>query len=72
MNTAPALQWLDARYEEIMDRYHGDFQYAAGHRKRWRGPEHVRPMVEFLSVMDAGPGMRVAASDYHDPERWWL
>jgi hypothetical protein len=70
MTTAPALDWLDARFEQIMDRHNGDFRYAAGHRKKWYGPEHVRPMIEFLSVMDAGASMRVTARDYDDPD-WW-
>ena len=69
---APALDWLDARFEEIMLRYEGDFADAAGHRKRWHGPEHVRPMIELLSVMDAGAPMRVIPRDYDDPGRWLL
>jgi hypothetical protein len=72
ITTAPALEWLDARFEEIMDRFDGDFCYVAGHRYKWHGPEHVRPMIELLSVMDAGPSMRVIPSDYHDPDRWPL
>jgi hypothetical protein len=69
MTSTPALDWLDTRFGEIMDRYKGDFRYAVGHRKRWHGPEHVRPMIEFLSVMDAGASMRVTACDYNDPDR---
>jgi hypothetical protein len=71
MTTTPALQWLDAHFEQIAELHTGDFRYAPGHRK-WRGPEHVRPMIELLSVMDAGPAMRVIPADYDDPERWWL
>ena len=70
MTTVHALDWLDARFEQVMDRHNGDFRYAAGHRKKWHGPEHVRPMIEFLSVMDAGASMRVTARDYDDPD-WW-
>ena len=70
--SAPALEWLDARFEEITDRYAGDFRYAAGRRRKWQGPEHVRPMIELLSVMDAGRSMRVIPSDYDDPGRWPL
>ena len=55
-----------------MLRYGGDFAYAAGHSKRWHGPEHVRPMIELLSVMDAGPAMRVIPGDYDDSGRWPL
>ena len=72
MTSTPALDWLDAQFEEIMLRYAGDFRYAAGHRTKWRGPAHVRPMIELLSVMDAGACMRVAPCDYDDPDRWWL
>jgi hypothetical protein len=68
MTTAPALDWLDTRFEQIMDRHNGDFRHAAGHRKKWHGPEHVRPMIEFLSVMDAGASMRVTVRDYDDPD----
>jgi hypothetical protein len=68
MTTAPALDWLDTRFEQIMDRHNGDFRHAAGHRNKWHGPEHVRPMIEFLSVMDAGASMRVTARDYDDPD----
>ena len=68
----PALDWLNTRFEEITRRYAADFRYAAGHRKTWHGPEHVRPMIEFLSVMDAGPSMRVIPGDYDDPGRWPL
>jgi hypothetical protein len=70
--TTAAVDWLDARFEEITRRYAGDFRYAAGHRKKWHGPEHVRPMIELRSVMDAGASMRVIPSDYDDPGRWPL
>ena len=40
--------------------------------EKWHGPAHVRPMIELLSVMDAGASMRVAPCDYDDPDRWWL
>jgi hypothetical protein len=70
--TAPAIEWLDAQFNQVAERFAGDFRYAAGHRKKWHGPEHVRPMIEFLSVMDAGTPMRTTPSDYHDPLRWWL
>ena len=46
MTTSPALAWLDAQFQETMARYAGDFRHAAGHRKKWHGPEHVRPMIE--------------------------
>jgi hypothetical protein len=72
MTTTPALDWLNARFDQITARYAGDFRYAPGHRKTWHGPEHVRPMIEFLSVMDAGPPMRVIPGDDDDPDRWPL
>ena len=72
MTTTPAIDWLNARFEEITQRYAGDFRYAPGHRKKWHGPEHVRPIIELLSVMDAGPSMRVIPRDYDDPDRWPL
>ena len=67
MTTSPALDWLGARFEQITERHAGDFRYAPGHRK-WRGPEHVRPMIELLSVMDAGASMRIIPGDYDDPQ----
>jgi hypothetical protein len=72
MTTSPALDWLDTQFQETMARYAGDFRHAAGHRKKWHGPAHVRPMIELLSVMDAGASMRVAPCDYDDPDRCWL
>jgi hypothetical protein len=71
MTSTPATEWLDADFEQVAERFAGDFRYAAGQRK-WHGPEHVRPMIEFLSVMDAGTPMRTVPGDYHDPDRWWL
>ena len=71
MTTDPALGWLDAQFEHVVQRHAGDFRYASGHRK-WHGPSDVRPMIELLSVMDAGPSMRVIPADYDDPGRWPL
>ena len=71
MTAAPALEWLGTQFEHVIQRHVDDFRYAPGHRK-WHGPEHVRPMIELLSVMDAGTPMRTVPADYHDPERWWL
>jgi hypothetical protein len=67
MTANPAIEWLDARFEHIAQRHAGDFRHAPGHRK-WRGPSDVRPIIELLSVMDAGPSMRVIPPDYDDPE----
>lgn len=71
MTTTPAIDWLDAQFEDVAQRHQGDFRSAPAHRK-WHGPDHVRPMIEFLSVMDAGSSMRVIPRDYDDPDRWPL
>ena len=71
MTTNPAAEWLDAQFEHVVHRHAGDFRFAPGHRN-WRGPSDVRPMIELLSVMDAGPSMRVIPGDYDDPGRWPL
>jgi hypothetical protein len=68
MTQNPAIEWLESQFEQVRDRHAGDFRYAPGNRK-WRGPETIRPMIEFLSEMDAGSSMRVIPSDYDDPGR---
>jgi hypothetical protein len=68
MTANPAIDWLNAQFEQAIQRHAGDFRHAPGHRK-WHGPTDVRPMIEFLSVMDAGPSMRVIPGDYDDPGR---
>jgi hypothetical protein len=67
MTANPAIDWLDAQFEQVARRHAGDFRHAPGHRK-WRGPSDVRPMIELLSVMDAGQSMRIIPPDYDDPE----
>jgi hypothetical protein len=67
MTANPAIDWLDAQFEQITERHAGDFRHAPGHRK-WRGPSHIRPMIELLSVMDAGKSMRIIPPDYDAPE----
>ena len=71
MTTNPAIDWLQAQFEHVVQRHDGDFRRAPGHRK-WHGPADVRPMIELLSVMDAGPSMRVIPRDCDDPGRWPL
>jgi hypothetical protein len=71
MTANPATDWLNTQFEQVIQRHAGDFRQAPGHRK-WYGPSDVRPMIEFLSVMDAGPSMRVIPGDYDDPEAWPL
>jgi hypothetical protein len=71
MTANPVIEWLDDHFEQAVERHKGDYRYAPGHRK-WRGPSHVRPMIELLPVTDAGNWMRVTLGDYDDPGRWWL
>jgi hypothetical protein len=71
MTSNPATDWLDAQFEQVAQRHAADVGCAPAHRK-WHGPDNVRPMIEFLSVMDAGPSMRVIPGDYDDPGRWPL
>jgi hypothetical protein len=69
----PAITCLQAGFEQIVSR-HGKALgagFAPGNRW-WRGPSEIRPIIEFLSVMDAGQPMRVTRSDYADSERRWL
>jgi hypothetical protein len=64
------IECLEAKFERIVSR-HGnalDAGYTPSARW-WRGPWTIRPMIEFVSVMDAGQPMRVIPSDYADPER---
>lgn len=71
MTLNPAIEWLQDHFEQVVQRHAGDYRYAAGHPK-WHGPSDIRPIIEFLSVMDAGPSMRVTIPDYDDPDRWPL
>jgi hypothetical protein len=64
----PAIQWLQAHFERAIEHHEGAFRYAPAYR-HWHGPSEIRPLIEFLSVMDAGKPMRVIPSDYADPER---
>jgi hypothetical protein len=41
-------------------------------RKSRRIEVKGRPMIEFLSVMDAGEPMATRPADYKDDQRWWL
>jgi hypothetical protein len=69
----PAFMCLQADFEQIIS-CHGKALgtgFAPG-GPGWRGPSEIRPMIELLSVMDAGQSMRVTRSDYADPERRWL
>jgi hypothetical protein len=71
MITNPATDWLDAQFEQLTEGHAGRYRYAPGHQK-WRGPAEIRPMIELLSVMDAGQPMRIIPRDYDDPARLLL
>jgi hypothetical protein len=65
----PAVECLEAEFEQIVSRHGKALRagYAPGGRW-WHGPSSIRPMIELLSVMDAGLSMRVFLRDYTDPE----
>jgi hypothetical protein len=66
----PAITCLEAEFEQIISR-HGK-ALGAGFTpsgRWWHGPSSIRPMIELLSVMDAGQPMRIISTDYADPER---
>jgi hypothetical protein len=71
MTANPATDWLEDQFEQIVKRYRGSFRQAPDHRK-WTGPAEIRPMIEFLSVMDAGRPMHVTSRDYDDSDRLLL
>ena len=61
MNTAPALEWLDASFDSPPPR-----------RPSTTPSATAVPMFTLKSAMDAGPSMHVLPGDYDDPLRWWL
>ncbi len=71
MNAPPAIEWLDADFEEGLQRYQGKLRHGALDRE-WHGPVAVRPMIQLRSPLDRCAPMRVTYADYYDPERWWL
>jgi hypothetical protein len=72
MTSTPALQWLQAEFEQ-----------AATHR-RWKSPDRhcdphwhggptvIRPMIQLRTITHGGTPMTVTYADYADPDRWWL
>jgi hypothetical protein len=66
-----AIQYLGAHFEQVTKRHADGFRYTPAYRQ-WPGPSDIRPMIEFLWVMDAGKPMRIIPSDYTDPERVYL
>jgi hypothetical protein len=71
MTANPATDWLDTKFHQHTQGRTGRYRYAPGHSK-WRGPAEIRPMIEFLSVLDGGQPMRVTARDYDDPGQRFL
>ena len=72
MTSTPALEWLEADFENTMKRFRRDFGGTAPSNPKWHGPSYLRPMIQLRSIMDGGMPMHVVPSDYGDPERWWL
>jgi len=71
MNLAPAIDWLNADFEDGLQRYQRKLRHGALDRQ-WRGPAAVKPMIQLRSELDRCPSMRVTPADYADPDRWWL
>ena len=71
MTANPAIDWLDAQFHRHTHGRTSRYRYAPGHPK-WHGPDQIRPMIELLSVMDAGRPMRIIPRDYDDPGRLLL
>ncbi len=57
---------------DTSNRHAADQCTICGLEPEGRGPAVIRPMIQLRSIMDAGTPMTVTASDYADPERWWL
>jgi hypothetical protein len=64
-----AAQWLLAEYDAT-DNPFGDFDHD-GPGVHWHGL-YVQPIFQLKPAMSSGAEMRVTASDYRDPCRWWL
>jgi hypothetical protein len=71
MNPAPAIDWLNAHFEDGLQRYQRKLRHGALDRQ-WHGPAAVKPMIQLRSELDRCPSMRVTQADYHDPDRRWL
>jgi hypothetical protein len=66
MNTE-AVEWLEARFDQSME------DWLQTPPDECPGFSWVRPMLEFLPVIDDGwTAMEVTSADYLDPGRWWL
>jgi hypothetical protein len=66
----PAVTCLEAEFEQIISCRGKALSagFALGGRW-WRGSSSIRPLIELLSVMDAGQPMRIIPSDCVDRER---
>jgi len=71
MNGQPALDWLDADFDQGLERYQQKLRRGALD-KQWSGPLAVRLMIELISPYHRCSPMRVTQADYADPDRWWL
>jgi hypothetical protein len=60
--SARAAQWLLAEYDST------DIQELAARLE----PIPWRPIFTLKSLSDPGDPMRVQASEYQDPDGWWL
>jgi len=61
--SARAAEWLLAEYDAT------DIEELAGSI----GAVQARRTICVLkTLLDGGSPMRVTATDYHDPDRWWL
>jgi hypothetical protein len=71
MTPTPALQWLEADFEQGLQRYEQKLLQGALDRE-WRGPTAIRPMIQLRSELDRCAPIRITQADYTDPGRWWL
>ena len=71
MNSPAALQWLNADFEQGLQRYSRKLRHGTLDGQ-WYGPVVIRPMIQLRPALDRCEPMRVTYADYYDPERWWL
>ncbi len=62
-----AIKCLEAKFEWNISRHGNAIRAGFVPDGRWHGPSALRPMIELLSVMDAGQPMRIIPSDYDHP-----
>ena len=71
MTTTPAIEWLNADFEDAHRRYQRWLR-SRTLDEDWNGPSAVRPIIQLRTLLDGGTSMTVAQADYADPDRWWL